>query len=154
MFIERVAFRSPTAPRLVIGVPDNTVFYFSLFIIQGTQFSISRNEVLYSTVQQSPFCGDFALPIEQQERDHVGLLRRLCDHCFCELIAPWHMIKLFQHLFTEVHQTQQRVHWFFSNPILDVPRRTTTHRLHYENMLSLTYFLDGRKRLCINTIYV
>ena len=50
MFIERVAFRSPTALRLVIGVPNNTVFYFSLFIIQGTQFSISRNEVLYSTV--------------------------------------------------------------------------------------------------------
>mgnify|MGYP007058684056 FL=1 len=71
MFIERVAFRSPTAPRLVIGVPNNTVFYFSLFIIQGTQFSISRNEVLYSTVQQSLFCGDFALPTEQEERDHV-----------------------------------------------------------------------------------
>ena len=70
------------------------------------------------------------------------------------VVFSYHLYSQDEKLFTEVHQTQQRVHWFFSNPILDVPRGTTTHRLHYENMLSLTYFLDGRKSLCINTIYV
>ena len=98
-----------------VAFQHDIMFYlFSLFILPATRFNIPGKEVLYSTFSHELFKVTSPLNrrAEQQERDHVGLFRSLRIHRLCGLMARWHEVKLFQHLFfcpQSFHHTKFRL---------------------------------------------